>query len=584
MDRKGYISGIWLWIIVVIAFTSCKTDQYTEGFAITLRLPNEPDALNPIPSRSTHAAQIESLILLPITEYDPVTLELSPLLISELPAIKSRSGEGARVTYEMNFRPEATWSDGKPVTGEDYLFSLKCPYNKYVNGESWKNFLDFIHDAGFDPDDPRKVWVSIDSNHLQVLDVLTNWNLYPAHIYDPGKVMQNFTLSTLRDANHVYPPDQDSLLRQFATEFESPKFMRESITGSGAYELDQWATGEFIRLRRVENWWADALKDPPSLLKAFPQEITYRIIIDAAAAEAALKAGDIDLMAEVPAQSFLQLKNDPQWQDKLQFATPSLLQVYYLELNTRDSILSDPRIRKALALSIDYDGMMQQVVPGGLAQRAFGPLHPAQYGYHESIEPLKQDLKQAIELIQSAGWSDTNGNGIPDKIVDGQRRELEIHFKTTNKQEGQTIANIIKENAARAGIRIIIDIVESNQFHQDVRQYNFQIVPLRLGAFSNRYNPHSLWHSENNEPGGTHRSGFHTPELDEIIEGVQSTTDANERNNLLYRFQEILYAEQPNIFLYIPLERIIASKRIELITSSRRPGYFENLIRPSNES
>ena len=63
--------------------------------------------------------------------------------------------------------------------------------------------------------------------------------------------------------------------------------------------------------------------------------------------------------------------------------------------------------------------------------------------------------------------------------------------------------------------------------------------------------------------------------------GLRPTTDSEERAAAYKKFQEIIYNAQPVIYLYVPLERIIASKKIQLQTSSRRPGYFENLIKPA---
>jgi peptide/nickel transport system substrate-binding protein len=185
--------------------------------------------------------------------------------------------------------------------------------------------------------------------------------------------MTPFSLDALRDTATALTAEQDTLLKKFAIEYESVKYFREVVTGSGPYELEDWATGEYIRLKRKENWWGDQIDNRPLLLNAYPKEITYRIILDAAAAEAALKAGEIDLMAEVPAADFVSLQNDANWKDQFQFATPPLMQINYLELNTRDSILADKRIRQALAYSIDYEGIVQNVK--GLASRTTGPIH-----------------------------------------------------------------------------------------------------------------------------------------------------------------------------------------------------------------
>ena len=582
MFRKGIITHTIFCVLLVAGISSCKNAADISSLTVTIRLPNEPESLHPIFSKSAYASPIESLILLPMAEYDPVSLTLTPLLITKMPEpelIKEGKHANGKV-FNLEFRPEAEWADGKPVTGEDYVFTIKSLYNPHVNAESWKNFADFISEIVVDPNDPKKVEVYFDSTYILDYEAATNWNLYPAHIYDPENIMSKFTLDELRSTDKAWTAEQDSLLKRFATLYESPEFFRETVAGAGAYELDEWMTGEYIRLKRKQNWWGDKIENPPSLLQAYPAEITYRIILDAAAAEAALKAGEIDLMAEVPASSFKTLSEDPAWKDKLQFVTPPLMVVNYLELNNRDSILADPRIRKALAFTLDYEGILSNVM-AGLAKRAVGPIHPDRSYYDNELKPIQQDINKSLALIKEAGWEDTNGNGTPDKIIGGKREELHLSIKLANKAEGVAIANIVKENAAKAGFDIQIDLVDPGQIQQDLRQHNFQVMPLRISFYPSPDDPFTLWHSSNDSPGGSNRSGFHTPQLDVLIENLRTTTDPQERAAGYKKFQEIIYAEQPVIFLYVPLERIIASKKIQLQTSSRRPGYFENLIKPA---
>jgi peptide/nickel transport system substrate-binding protein len=582
MFRKGIITHSIFCVLLVAGLFSCKNTAENSPFAVTVRLPNEPDNLHPIFSKSAHATQIESLILLPLAEYDPVSLVMTPLLITSIPEAKDVT-EGKHANgkvFNLEFRPEAEWADGKPVTGEDYLFTFKSVYNPHINAGAWKNFMNFVSEIVIDPADPKKVAVYVDSSYILALESTTNFNLYPAHIYDPENIMSKFSLDDLRDPDIVWTTEQDSLLKRFATMYESPIFFRENVVGSGAYSLDEWMTGEFIRLKRKENWWGDKIENAPLLLQAYPTDITYRIILDAAAAEAALKSGEIDIMAEVPVAAFQNLKNNAEWNEKLQFATPAIMQVNYIELNNRDSILADPRIRQALAYTIDYDGILSQVMEG-FAERTVGPIHPGKAYYAKGLKPIQQDINRSLELIKEAGWSDTNGNGTPDKIIGGKLEELKLTINVTNKVEGMTIANIVKENAKKAGFEIELVVVDPSELQQMVRQFNYELMPLRLPASASVDDPFALWHSSNDFNGGSNRSGFHSDALDDVIEQLRTSEDTKIRDELFVKFQDILYKEQPVIFLYVPLERIIASKKIQLQTSSRRPGYFENLLKPS---
>ena len=124
-------------------------------------------------------------------------------------------------------------------------------------------------------------------------------------------------------------------------------------------------------------------------------------------------------------------------------------------------------------------------------------------------------------------------------------------------------------------------VIDPTELNQKVRQHNFELAPIRISSFPSLDDPYTRWHSSNDHPGGANRSGFHTPALDKVIEELRTTADVNTRNQLYNQFQEVIYNEQPSIYIYVPLERIVASKRIQLETSSRRPGYFENLIKPA---
>ena len=582
MYKKVFTTRLTICLLAAMGMFSCKNAPETSSLSVNIRLPNEPESIHPIYSKSIYAVQIENLTLLPVAEFDPVSLTLSPLLITKIP-VGEKVTEGKHANgkvFKLEFRPEATWSDGKPVTGEDYLFTFKAVYNPHVGAVSWKNFMDFITEIEIDPADPKKVSVYIDSSYILDLDATTNFNIYPAHIYDPEHIMAGFTLDELRATNKTWTAEQDSSLKRFAILFESPEFLRETKIGSGPYEVDQWMTGEYIRLKRKENWWGDKIENPPLLLQAYPSSITYKIILDAATAEAALKTGEIDIMAEVPVAAFNKLRTDPEWKEKLQFATPGLQQLIYVELNNRDSILADIRIRQALAYSIDYDGLMSTMMQG-LAKRTVGPIHPDRSYYNKDLKPIQQDIYRSLNLIKEAGWKDTNGDGTPDKIIAGKKEELHLEMKITNKEEVIAIANVIRENASKVGFDIDINIIDPIQIQQDVRQNNFEILPLRVSASPNLYDPFPTWHSVNDRPSGSNRSGIHSVELDKVIEALRTTEDEKTRNDYYFQFQEIIYNQQPTIYLYVPLERIIASKKIELLTTSRRPGYFENLVKPA---
>lgn len=102
------------------------------------------------------------------------------------------------------------------------------------------------------------------------------------------------------------------------------------------------------------------------MLTAYPDQIEFWIMPDEAASVISLKDGTIDLMAKVNAKQFEELRKTNA--DQLDFITPTTMQYYYLELNTRNPGLNEKNVRKALASIIDVDLFIQSNF-NGLAQQ-----------------------------------------------------------------------------------------------------------------------------------------------------------------------------------------------------------------------
>ncbi len=572
-------------VSLCLFFSACQPESSTTngGSTVVIRLPNEPDMLNPARSQSAYATQIEEQIFLPLAEIDPYDYTLTPLLIDHTPVQEpiTQGPDSGGILYHYRIRDGATWEDGTPVTGDDYAFTIKMVLDPKVDVAQWRGFLSFITDVQIDPKDRRSFTVTVGEPYVLSDLVTCNLNIYEKAVYDPQRHLDDFSVRALSTAAVADSLAQhDPRLQQFAETFMQSRFANEVVTGSGAYRLASWETGQRIILERKNDWWGDHVQDKPTLLNAYPEKLIYEIVPDENTALTMLKDGTLDVMSEVSPRSFLELKADSAYTDKLQFFTVKLQVCNYLCLNNRNPILSDIRVRKALAHAVDYEGLIQNVALG-MAERTIGPVHPDLDYYNKDIAPVRYDLDQARALLASAGWSDTNGNGIVDKVIGGQRTELTLDMTVTQKPEGQAVALLLKESAARAGIDINIVTRDGAAFSQDVRARNFDIVPLRMSSPITLNDPYQDWSSSSDVPGGGNRSGFHNATADSLITVIRRTSDAVARTSAFKELQAVIAEEQPVIFLYVPLERIIASKRFKIRPSARRPGYFEQLFLPA---
>ena len=567
---------------LLLIMTGCQDRATTEqtDFQVQIRLASEPDNLHPMFSRSSYSTQIENLIFYPLAEFDPYTLALQPLLIEEVPVaelIETGKYEGL-YRYSLKIRDEAVWEDGTPVTANDYLFTVKVAFNPKVNAPSWRGFLDAIQAIEMDSQDARSFQVYIKGKNMISDLIVVNFAIFPAHVYDAGNLMGDITLDDLRtevpeDTLAVWYPN----LAPFAEAFTSVEYNRETISGAGPYRFVEWVTGQSIILEKKENWWGEKVSDAPGMMRGNPYRITYTFVPDENTALSAMKDGAFDILSEVSSEAFVEMENDPLYAGKFNFYTPSLMQFHYLELNNRDPKLADPRVRKALASILDYDAIIDNLT-AGLAVRTIGPIHPSKPYYNKQIAAPVQDFDLARKYLDEAGWRDSNGDGTVDKVIDGKPTELDLSVMVSQRKEGQQIALILQQNAAKVGIGIEIETRDGQQILSALRTRDFEILPMRVRSNPYLYDPYQTWHSESDKPGGSNRSGYHDKEVDEIIERIRLVEDPTEMNQLYLEFQEELARDQPVIFLYVPEEKIIANSRIIMKPSSRRPGYFENLF------
>src|SRR5690606_15563949 len=167
--------------VLALGLSQCRSvessDTRTE---VHIRLPEDPDMLHPLLSKSILATEVESYIFAPMTAVDPVTLSLKPFLIESIPELQAiDTGAYAGMSQlSLTLRPEARWDNGTPVTAHDVLFTLKTVFLPGVAASSWRSTLNIIHDLEIDPDDPRRFRIIIKENYFRAIMIATNYEVY----------------------------------------------------------------------------------------------------------------------------------------------------------------------------------------------------------------------------------------------------------------------------------------------------------------------------------------------------------------------------------------------------------------------
>lgn len=558
-----------------------KAEFKNKDNTVYARLPANPDRLNPVLSTSVYARAVNELIFQYLMTFDPKTLGLSPQLAKAPPVVEELTdGEFAGgVAYTFELREEAVWDNGTPVTARDFEFTLKAIFNPRVDAAAVRAYLDFIAGMRIDPDNPRKFTVLANKKYILGEPVVSNMAILPEYVYDPGGLLRPFPLEDLARPERAEQLAQEhDALARFAEAFNAAQFSREKgfISGSGPYAFEEWETGQQIVLTRKKGWWGDAVKDSPPALAAHPEKLVFKIIPDQAAMLTALKDQQIDACSQIDAKDFIDLRNNEAMAGLFNLHTPSSMTYYYIGLNNKNPKLSDKRVRRALAHLVNVPGLIDNLFYG-LAEQITGPFHPTKPYYNRKLDPIKFDPEKARELLASAGWEDTNDNGVADKEIGGQRVELELDYLISNASNFvRNQALLFEADARKAGVKINIVPQEFTVLIDNTKKRDYEMYAGAWAQDPIPDDPKQLWHTESDTPDGSNRVSFSKREADELIEKIRTSLDEAERTRLYYRFQEIIYEEQPYIFLMAPLERIAISKRFTAEPSARRPGFFVN--------
>ncbi|MBK7225498.1 MAG: ABC transporter substrate-binding protein [Saprospiraceae bacterium] len=561
----------FLILAFVLAIGSCKLDSKLDQEVLRIRIQDEPDCLNPILSQSGISTQIENYIMPPLFEYEGNQLELAPILIKELtPEIELND---SIIEYHYQFIDIAEWSNGNKLSAADLDFTIKAALNPYIKNKTWRNLFKNIISIQSEKPEAQSFRIQLKKDFLLSREMSGNYNLYPEYFYDPKQIMRKFSLQDLQKKDSVqFTIEEHQALKQFADEFQNEQFCKKQIQGAGAYQLKEWTSGSKIVLEKKKNWWGDKLPQSNSMQKAYPERIEYQVIPDDVSALVSIKNGSLDL-SEFPPKIFSELQKE----NKLQFATPIVMQYNYIELNTKKIGLNEKEVRQAIAHAIDQETFIISQMQG-LAQRVIGPVNPSKSFYNKELVPYSYDLEKSKTLLANAGWKDTDADGVLDKLIQGKKVKLEYKMLISGKDLGKNLALHVQEQCKKIGIAIEIVSKESAALRKDLVERNFDLSPASSGQTPGLWDPYQSWHSSNTKTPGTNRSGFATNTTDSLIQIIRTSSDVQERDLAYKKFQAILYEEQPQIFLFSPTARIAYQKNLKVNPTVKRPGYNENEI------
>ena len=532
----------------------------------------DPDKLHPIVSTGASSTYIENMVFQTLMETDNKSLELIPVLADGLPTVSED-----KLSYTFKIRQDAYFSDGTPITGEAFIFSLKAIKNPFSDSAPSRNYYKDVQKAELVNGDPYTVKFTCSDVYFKH-DLFIGGNLYafPKHIYDPSGYMDQYSFSDLetllleseeKDAQDFI----ETPAYKFADHFNSTEIGRNPI-GSGPYLFKSWITDDRITLIRDHNYWGDRVEGREKT--NYAEQLIYKSVKEFPVALTGLKKGEIDMIRSMTPDLFYNQTNSKKFTDNFNKETFYYPAYTYLGWNNDHPIFNNKMVRRAMTYLCNREQIIESVYynDGQIAKSSVYFKRPE---YNNEINPFPYDPDEARRILKSEGWNDSDGDGILDKMIDGQRTKFSFRFLTNvGNEKRKQMGLIMVEELRKVGIDADLQTMEWSVFLDYVRDHEFDAIILGWAMSITDSDPYQIWHSTQAESRGSNSISFKNKRVDELIEKNRREFNADVRMQYMREFQEILHEEQPYTFVVIPMSNISYHKRFRGVNIYPfRPGY-----------
>ncbi len=435
------------------------------------------------------------------------------------------SDDYKKITF--NLKQDIKWADDEPFTCEDVLFT-------------WKKVTDPDTRTPYGSDYQLVSSASCANNHIFIAE------------YDEPYAPALETWASL----HILP---EHLLKN---ENINDTYFSLNPTGSNYYALDEWTTGQQVKLKTNPN----SIHGRPLLEK----KIT-RIIPDLSSQFMELIAGNIDLMNINPIQYSRVFPSRSELNDKINLYKEMGNGYTYFGFNLKKKPFDDVNIRKAISYAINKEEIINGVLLG-LGEEITSPYKPGTYWENKSINKISFDVSKSRELLEKSGYQ-LNANNIYEK--DGKPLAFEI-LTNQNKQREMT-AVLIQRRLQDIGIDVSIRVIEWASFvNRFIKTGEFEAVVLGW-SLSLDPDQYSIWHSSQQGPGQFNFIGYNNPRVDTLLENGRKELNNEKRKQIYDEFSKIIYDEQPIIYLYAGYGLTAIHKKIKGVKKITPPaGVFHN--------
>jgi peptide/nickel transport system substrate-binding protein len=403
------------------------------------------------------------------------------------------------LTYTFHLNPDALWHDGEPVTADDAVFTFEWLMENNPNG-----IMGVVESV--DAADEQTFVVQLESPFAPLLTSLGNTNEYFAIL--PKHILEGQDIET-------------------AEQNMAP-------VGSGPFKFVEWVAGSHVELARNENFYVPC--------KPYLDRLILQFQPDPGGRKLAFENGELDFMYSymIPFEEFAKYSTDPRFQiiqGGLGVGTTD-----FLVFNTKNEILQDKNVRKAIAHALDRKAYTESVMFGA-AQVARSPINSSLNLFHTPEYDVYQfDPDQTESLLDDAGHP---------RGEDGVRFSLDLRVRSDRAFEVRG-ADIIKDRLEAVGIGVALRPGDAASVYSGVyNDFDFDmVIQLKVTGPDPAANLAIMFGEAGIGVVPGNGAQYVNPRLEELFPEDRRTTDLDRRVEIWHEVQQVVMDDLPWLPLF----------------------------------
>lgn len=434
--------------------------------------------------------------------------------IPQLATAWAFGADGKTIYFKLD--PDARWSDGKPVTADDYLFAKEFMRSKFIVDPFANDYFTSIIDDVIKFDDYTIAVRGHTAKPSYELLFDLSINPIPRHFH---KLDEHW----VADYNWRIEPN------------------------TGPYQIDSIKKGKYVEFKRKADWWGNNKR---FLQYRFnPDYIRVKLIRDMNVEYNYFAKGELDVYPfAIPRFWYKRAQGDAYdngYIAKIQFYNDVPRSPFGMYLNEDDPLLNDRNVRYGLAHAMNFEKLIQTIMRGD-----YDRLQNFSEGYGDytdtTLRARTYDLAQADAWFRKAGWGERGPDGI--RVKDGQRMSLRITYVSS---EQTAYLVLLKEEAYKAGVELQLAQLDASAWGRQLNEKKHQLVWMGFGTsgvapeYWQHFNSANAHKPQNNNVTNTDNKA-----MDAAIDAYRNATDRPTRIRLAHEIQHMVYDEAAFIPAY----------------------------------